>query len=341
MPNEMISAIDVRKSIVSRLEQDLVGPLLIDEVLEAEKIRPSDVYLSGILWPIGDLLGAEDDDGSSGDDEEDESPSTATITGMQKPCTMGISFASSSAINLFNVDVEISFAIYKHSPFKNEAERKINRWERKPFIFHLQVDLKNHAGKTFKLEHADLNASVEVAIRTVTTSNGTLSTITLINRSANSEGDRNSNEELSLFQTSIEIRPRESTLIIPRPLSQISIDSDEKSNRLLYRNVYEFAAGHQCSVSWNAIDNNASSISTTWLPNAQVPAYKEDGDIVFRELVESGYLDAKNLAELSDDELIFGLNKLADAYTTWIDKPIENIDNVIKVDFVNKKRLAA
>ena len=75
---------------------------------------------------------------------------------------MGISFATSSGIDLFNVDVEISFAIYKHFLFKNEAERKINRWERKPFIFHLQVDLKNHAGKTFKLEHADLDASVEV-----------------------------------------------------------------------------------------------------------------------------------------------------------------------------------
>jgi hypothetical protein len=328
MANDMISAVDVRKSIVSRLEQDLVGPLLIDEVLEAEKIRPSDVYLSGILWPIGDLLGPEDDDGSSGDDEEDESPSTATITGMQKPCTMGISFATSSAIDLFIVDVEIYFAIYKHFLFKSEAERKINRWERKPFIFHLQVDLKNHAGKTFKLEHADLDASVEVAVRTVTTSSGTLSTITLINRSTNSEGDRNSNEELSLFQTSIVIRPRESTLIIPRPLSQISIDSDEKSNRLLYRNVYEFAAGHQCSVSWNAIGNNASSISTTWLPNAQVPAYKEDGDVVFRELVESGYLDAEKLAELSDDELIFGLNKLADSYTTWIDRQNLDLNNL-------------
>ena len=101
----MTSAVNVRNSIIDRLGQDLVGPLLIDEVLEAEKIRPSDVYLSGILWPIGARLGAEDDDGSNGEDEEDESPSTATITGMQKPCSMGISFATTSSNDLFVVEV--------------------------------------------------------------------------------------------------------------------------------------------------------------------------------------------------------------------------------------------
>ena len=314
----MISAMDVRKSIINRLEQDLVGPLLFDEILEAEKIRPSDVYLSGILWPVGNRLGAEDDDGSSGDDEEDEAPSTATITGMQKPCTMGISFATSSPSNLFAIDISISFATYKHTSLKNEADRKINRWERKQFSFDLRINLKSDAGKSFQLEHPDLNASVEVAVRTVTTTSGTLSTITLINRSANIDGDRDSNEELSLFQSCVVIRPAEGTSIIPRPLSQISIDSDEKSNRLLYRNSYEFAAGHQCSVSWSASGNKASSINTTWLPNAQVPAYKEDGDHSFHELVESGYLDAQKISESLDEELMLGLNKLSESYANWI-----------------------
>jgi hypothetical protein len=199
---------------------------------------------------------------------------------------------------------------------------------RNPFTFRLDINLKKDAGKVFKLEHSDLIASVEVALRTVNTSHGTLSTITLINRSVCKDGDRNLNEEQSLFQTSLLIRPKDDTLIIPRPFRLISLDSDEKSNQLLYRNTYEFAAGHQCSVSWKSSGKNADFINTTWIPNAKVPAYKEDGDEVFREIVESGYLDAQKIAELSDKDLILGLNKLANSYSDWISQQSSSIDTL-------------
>ena len=49
----------MRDILLDRLKQDLVGPYTEDEVLTA---RPSDVYLTGILWPREIRMGAEEDE---------------------------------------------------------------------------------------------------------------------------------------------------------------------------------------------------------------------------------------------------------------------------------------
>ena len=49
----------MRDILLNRMKQDLVGPYTDDEVLTA---RPSDVYLTGILWPRESRMGAEEDE---------------------------------------------------------------------------------------------------------------------------------------------------------------------------------------------------------------------------------------------------------------------------------------
>lgn len=48
----------MREILLERLQQDLIGPHAEDEVLRS---RPSDIYLTGILWPRKTLMGAEED----------------------------------------------------------------------------------------------------------------------------------------------------------------------------------------------------------------------------------------------------------------------------------------
>ena len=48
-----------RDTVACRLAEDLVGPRAEDEELTA---RPSDVYLTGILWPQRTAMSGEDDD---------------------------------------------------------------------------------------------------------------------------------------------------------------------------------------------------------------------------------------------------------------------------------------
>jgi hypothetical protein len=92
---------DVREKIIARLEEDLIGPHKHDELIEGVRIKPSDIYLTGILWPLGELLGSEEDEKDEGEDEDDTSPSTASPIGQQRPCTMGVSFSVDSLNSKF------------------------------------------------------------------------------------------------------------------------------------------------------------------------------------------------------------------------------------------------
>ena len=49
----------MREILFDRLKRDLIGPHMEDEVLSS---RPSDVYLTGILWPHETRMGAEEDE---------------------------------------------------------------------------------------------------------------------------------------------------------------------------------------------------------------------------------------------------------------------------------------
>ena len=105
----------MREALLNRLTHDLIGPHTEDEVLTS---RPSDVYLTGMLWPRESRMGAEederlglvdDDDGESGVGGEEEEVSLA---GLSRPCTAGVSFAAHAVNGRAEVDVVVRFATY-------------------------------------------------------------------------------------------------------------------------------------------------------------------------------------------------------------------------------------
>ncbi|MCB1469519.1 MAG: hypothetical protein KDK08_20795, partial [Rhizobiaceae bacterium] len=61
-----------RDTVACRLAEDLIGPRGEDEELSA---RPSDVYLTGILWPQRTAMSGEDDErlGTAGASSGEES----------------------------------------------------------------------------------------------------------------------------------------------------------------------------------------------------------------------------------------------------------------------------
>lgn len=311
------SPIEVRSEIVRRLELDLIGPMADDEVLES---RPSDVYLTGILWPLGDRMGGEDDDGSAGEDEEDPSASSATVVGQQRPCTMGFSFATAALADSHIVNIVVRFATYLPLVEKDKSGKNVVRWKRSQHEFLLdEIKLPANGSFSSRLEKAGLEPETELHIRSLATGSALLSTVTLINRSKPAEPDRELIERLTLFQAEIELKPSSSTRIVPRPPMPIANDGDEKSGRLLYRNCHDFAAGHQCSVTWESYGDHAQRIRSTWMPQAEVPAYRESGDDVFKDIAASGFLEAGLLADVDDAELVRRLGALPTAYAKWID----------------------
>jgi hypothetical protein len=321
---------DVRKAIVQRLEQDLVGPDKDDECISGRNIKPSDVYLTGILWPVGDRMDGSDDDGSNGDDEDDDGPSTPGLIGQQRPCTMGLSFATEANTPQHVVEVVVSFATYIAEDGKDEADKPLVRWKRQSFrhtfkALELPVDDSRAEG----IELPGLEPDLKLHVRGKRTSSGLVCTLTLINHSR-PERDKREMELHSLFQVRMEVRPASGTVIVPRPGQRVANDEDEEVGRLLFRNCPEFAAGHQCSAGWEADEGarHARVVFTKWLPTATVAGVRAVGHKVFEKVVAAGSFNAAQLAECPDDELIKRLALLPEAYQEWIDLQKKRIDSL-------------
>jgi hypothetical protein len=314
----MMKSAEVRDAIAGRLEQDLIGPDAPDEILAS---RPSDVYLTGILWPLGNRMDSADDDGATGEDEGDDSPSTPVLTGRQRPCTMGLSFATQSRSGEQAVNLHIVFATYETDAANGGGYRKIVQWKRRQYKFDKgNLILPQDNTYSFPLTAEGLPAGVGVHIRGLRTGSGLLSTVTILNRTRPLQGDRNEAEAHTLFQVGLSVVAVDGTKIVPRAGMQAGGDEDEEVARLLYRNCPEFATGHQCSAEWETGQGSdtADRIFTTWIPRAIVPAVRADGHDLFAPLVVAGAFRASELSRQPDAELIRALRMLPAAYGDWI-----------------------
>jgi hypothetical protein len=320
----------VRERTIDRLKQDLLGPHSEHEVLTGPRVRPSDVYLTGILWPIGERMGGEDDDGTDGEGDNDEGASTSSPVGQQRPCSMGISFCVEARTETCSVNLAVEFATYSLDKFQETKDGPtLLRWTRRPFRIQIQdLTLPNSEHQRLSLTAEGLHAEVEVHLRARKGPGSRLVTATLINRSQGAEADRDAGEQLTLFQTRMEITPCSGARLIARPGRPALQDEDERIAALLYRDVPEFATGHQCSASWQSSGGFASRISTEWIPRASVHALREDGDEVFASLVTDGSLDAHTLATTTEADLCTRLEQLPLAYGRWIAKTTQRIPSL-------------
>ena len=124
-----------RDLITKRLETDLMGPLAEDEVLNDAK--PSDVYLTGILWPRESRIGAEEDDrldsagtSAGGEDDTEGAGEEVPLAGLMRPCAAGLSFAVSDGDDV-RLDVSIRFALYEREELEDPDEA--TRIESQPY----------------------------------------------------------------------------------------------------------------------------------------------------------------------------------------------------------------
>lgn len=315
----------MRDVLMDRLKRDLVGPHMEDEVLDA---RPSDVYLTGILWPRETSMGAEEDErlGSSGAEEtemdsggEDE---VASLAGMIRPCSAGVSFAARGAGGGAELDVSVRFATYE--PVNPTDPDFRAEWHRRTHCIAVQGVALENAEPFIDLERHGAPPGIKLHVRTARWSDGTLATITLLNYAEPDEDEgRDGIERLTLFQVRIEIKPRQGTVLAARPTRRAVLDEDDRSAALLYRSAHEFATGHTCSVEWEPgpEPETASMVATNWIPTATVPATSPVGHKVFdilRTNAKHRPLSVKWLATAGPDKLADALQLVPTAYAAWI-----------------------
>jgi len=332
----------MRELLLDRLKQDLIGPHADAEVLTA---RPSDVYLTGMLWPRESRMGAEEDDrfgvAGTGQSESDSGgeEEEVSLAGLFRPCSAGVSFAARPHAGS-RLDITVRFGTYEpvRGPEPAGGQRPDaaeedgpggatrTRWRRRAHDIVLE-NVPLEGGSSFiDLEPYGAPPKIRLHVRTAPWTDGLLATVTLLNEAEPDEdAGREGTERLTLFQTRLEIRPSEGTVLVARPSRRAVLDDDDRSAALLYRNAREFANGHTCSAEWasSADTATASMVATDWLPATVVRSTRATGHEVFEPLRRDGPnspLSARWLAEADSDALASGLQRLPAAYATWLDE---------------------
>ncbi len=321
----------MRDILLDRIKCDLIGPYSEDEVLTA---RPSDVYLTGILWPRESRMGAEEDErlGFSGTDgsetegggEEEE----VSLAGLMRPCSAGVSFAARPVEDTPQVDVTVRFATYDPVPViesQNDGGRgRRTEWRRQAHDIRVDSVTLEDTSRFVDLEPYGAPQGVRLHVRTAPWSGGMLATVTLLNQAEPDEDEgREGFERLTLFQTCIEVHSRPNTLLVARPSRRAVLDDDDRSAALLYRHAHEFATGHTCSVKWETGANPATAdmVATCWIPTATVFATSAAGHAVFNRLRAGEALkplSARWLATAGAEDLGAALQQLPAAYEEWL-----------------------
>lgn len=99
-----------------------------------------------------------------------------------------------------------------------------------------------------------------------------------------------------------------------------SLDPEEQSLALLYRNKVRYASGHGVSAKWKE-KNGIISVETDLMPETQVP--QMDFDFAFSRGVNKHSLSLKflsNFSDVSSDERIGAMEELLSAYESWIEE---------------------
>src|ERR1700754_1316264 len=254
-----------RDVLTARLAEDLVGPYDEMEVVDA---RPSDVYLTGILWPQNTPVPPDQDDrlaiagGTADSGEGGEDSAQPSAFQMRRPSSAGISFAAASTQKHPRIVVDVMLARYEPLDGSNGT------WARIPYrIEPLSIELVP-GSYDLQIDGIGIEGG-RGNVRAVLFSGGTLATVTLVNGSVPGIGRENV-ERMTLFQTGLVVRANEGSKLISRPSRRAAIDADDRSNALLFRKVREFATGHTCSAQWDAAatGDEMDSVRTTWIPEA-------------------------------------------------------------------------
>ena len=342
---------DRRGVFLARLAEDLIGPAAgPDEVIEE---RPSDRYLTGILYPQRTELGPEQDEnlasGASGDGDEGEAEQVAVMR-MTRPASAGLSFAVSGAkphlrftvvcaqyveatedhiaretnqtSNHGGVDAGLPSEELSSGDDSLSKSSKPRRWRRVGRFAVLELDPRQSGLSNIELDGI---SGLELSIQCSPYEGQWLVTAVLVNRNSVGKGEsRLAADAKAFFQVEMTVEPVKGASLPARPSRRAALDADGRSSALLYRDAMEFAVGHTCSATWVVgLDRlSASQVSTTWLPSAKVEATSSLGGPRFTELLKTAKgtcFEAEVLADKNAD-LPTLLEYIPSAYEGWIEE---------------------
>lgn len=354
-----------REHLVKSLRLDLIGPGPDDAALQQERLpqAPSRWYLTGFLAPSSapqsqKARDAEEelDEGAEpaqgGDDARE--PERGSSKRVYLPSSMGLSVLVDAATT--QLDVSVNWGDYLPEEQKHDAEseseqnadaepsssetevRRTSRqprstpWIRTPRTTSISITLPAR-GADDPIEH-DLPSSdglkLVVLVRPTRIRyfegerNAHVVSLFVVNRRVPADDDLQ--DTAYAFQVQLSVSADKPFLPRFDPRGLDSEDMDERLSDLHYRDVAEYAVGHNVSVRADTVDGYCNRVRTEWMPTAAVervePSRIDDVEFGMEALgALQGGKEAKRL-----------LNPLVTAYRNWIS------DQGIKADEFSGRR---
>lgn len=312
----------IRDQFVERLAVDIIGPGAEHEVIGD---RPSDRYLTGILFPPRMALGGDQDEDSESAGDVEGGPGSEAVAGanVMRPSTAGLSFAlRPEAGSLPCITLTVSGGRYAGVDDGDDSgSRSVLSWRRSPVRVTVpEVILEADQPQTIDLEPFGA-AGLALYVNATPWKDGFLVTAVVTNTTEVSRISRRAIEEASLFQASLEVMPACGSRFMGRPVLSAGDDEDGRTAALIYRGAVEYATGHVCAAGWDVDRTGDGVLRSEWLPRAIVPGVSALGASQFHGLARDdgqSPLSADNLAASGDDDLIAGLESVCAAYGEWI-----------------------
>lgn len=300
-------SVRVRQELLDRLRTELVGPNSDSETLDE---RPTQRYVSGILWPIGTRVGGEEDEitGAGAEGEESGvSEHVAPLAAAMRPSSIGLSFMVDTACKA--VSVTADWGSYTASQ---------DRWTRRPITIERYLDLSTADGRR-RSEPLTESVFLEWLARPTRDGRCLAVSVFLVNRAlAPKTGGQ---DAYCCFQARLVLVAAPGSEPKPFRVRRLEYDegifrtTDTQVDDLLYREETVFAIGHGVAVDWCDVSpdrQRAGRISTEVMPTYEVPQQLPP------EWTAGGNLSMDALAKATSDAVGDMLSPLCDAYDEWL-----------------------
>lgn len=281
-----MTSVEVRSKLVDALRLDLVGPSgTLGDANEALPQAPSRWYLSGFLVPLGadqsqraseDSAEDLDQAGESGGTDDDVEPERPAARQRYLPSSIGVSVLVPASAK--RLAVKVSWGDYCPRAEGKEGKEARDEWERVPREETVTIDL---ARATEQSREIEVPSSGGVMVAYLSRSLGSLGSdagvpvdakavsVFVVNRRTPKPDEKK--DEAFLFQVTLEVKSDTEFLCRPDLRGLASDEWDERVADLQYRDVREYAVGHNVAAEISlGAQGNCHAVRTCWIPDAEV-----------------------------------------------------------------------
>ncbi|CAM2006413.1 DISARM system helicase DrmA [Acanthopleuribacter pedis] len=287
----MTTSAQVRDQLVNTLRLDLVGPDEQDPNHQTELLdnAPSRFYLTGFLIPYRSKAEDRRDDGEDDDDletdseDQKEQDDRIVIRRSFFPSSMGLTVLVPPQTTVLQVDLswgdyqpeDPSAVVQAGGADKGPAGHDVfGAWRRFPRAHHLAVPvadkqtlpIADSGGMELRTAMRPVQGATKLPADTRAFS------LYLVNNRDPEPGRLR--DRACAFQAKITLRADHPLVARTNPRGGRDDDHDENIADIQYRDVRQYAVGHNVAVTARVSDGHCTSVATEWMPTA--PVYKVD-----------------------------------------------------------------